>query len=111
MSCATRVILCGASAAGSFVVDAGHPAGDIAQKLVADGAQGIAELLQGLVLFENMEPGQEAALLGLVQAGILGGEGGLDKAYTFIKTVYEADGTTIDLTKSIFIDWGWIVCG
>lgn len=36
----------------------------------------------------------------------MGGENGLEKAYTFLKTVYEADGTTIDLTKSIYIDWG-----
>lgn len=35
----------------------------------------------------------------------LGGENGLEKAYTFLKTVYDANGE-IDLTKSIFIDWG-----
>ena len=35
----------------------------------------------------------------------MGGENGLEKAYTFLKTVYATDGT-IDLTKSIYIDWG-----
>ncbi|MBE5746119.1 MAG: large conductance mechanosensitive channel protein MscL [Clostridiales bacterium] len=36
----------------------------------------------------------------------LGGENGLESAYTFLKKVY-IDGTTeVDLTKSIFIDWG-----
>lgn len=34
-----------------------------------------------------------------------GGENGLEKAFTFLKKVYNADGT-IDLTKSIYIDWG-----
>lgn len=34
-----------------------------------------------------------------------GGENGLEKAYTVLKPVYEADGT-LDLTKSIYIDWG-----
>ena len=42
----------------------------------------------------------------------LGGGNGLEKAYTFLKTVYEIDPNTgnatsvIDLTKSIYIDWG-----
>ncbi len=34
-----------------------------------------------------------------------GGENGLESAYTFLKTVYAEDGS-VDLTKSIFIDWG-----
>ena len=34
-----------------------------------------------------------------------GGENGLESAYTFLKIAYAEDGT-IDLTKSIFIDWG-----
>jgi len=34
-----------------------------------------------------------------------GGENGLEKAYTYLKVVYDADGG-IDLTKSIYIDWG-----
>lgn len=34
-----------------------------------------------------------------------GGENGLEKAYTVLKPVYGADGT-LDLTKSIYIDWG-----
>lgn len=34
-----------------------------------------------------------------------GGENGLEKAYTFLKYAYNADGT-VDLTKSIYIDWG-----
>ncbi len=34
-----------------------------------------------------------------------GGANGLETAYTFLKTVYNADGS-IDLTKSIYIDWG-----
>ena len=34
----------------------------------------------------------------------LGGSG-LESAFTFLKTAYNADGT-IDLTKSIYIDWG-----
>lgn len=35
---------------------------------------------------------------------LIGGGEGLDSAYTFLKVVY--DGDTIDLTKSIYIDWG-----
>ncbi len=34
-----------------------------------------------------------------------GGADGLETAYTFLKKVYASDGT-IDLTKSIYIDWG-----
>lgn len=34
-----------------------------------------------------------------------GGADGLETAYTFLKKVYATDGT-IDLTKSIYIDWG-----
>ncbi len=39
----------------------------------------------------------------------LGGTNGLESAYTFLKRVYtiDADGNSvIDLTKSIYIDWG-----
>lgn len=36
----------------------------------------------------------------------IGGTNGLEKAYTFLRKVYEADGVTVDLTKSIYIDWG-----
>ena len=35
----------------------------------------------------------------------LGGENGLEKAYTYLKIVKDANGE-IDLTKSIYIDWG-----
>ena len=35
----------------------------------------------------------------------LGGENGLESAYTFLKKAYLEDGT-IDLAKSIYIDWG-----
>lgn len=35
----------------------------------------------------------------------IGGENGLEKAYTFLKKVYDANGE-LDLTKSIYIDWG-----
>ena len=35
----------------------------------------------------------------------LGGDNGLESAYTFLKKVYAEDGS-VDLTKSIFIDWG-----
>lgn len=34
-----------------------------------------------------------------------GGENGLEKAYTYLKYVTNADGT-VDLEKSIYIDWG-----
>lgn len=35
----------------------------------------------------------------------IGGENGLEKAYTFLKVVRDTNGE-IDLTKSIYIDWG-----
>lgn len=35
----------------------------------------------------------------------LGGTNGLETAYTILKPVYDADGV-LDLTKSIYIDWG-----
>lgn len=35
----------------------------------------------------------------------IGGENGLEKAYTFLKKVYDTNGQ-LDLTKSIYIDWG-----
>lgn len=35
----------------------------------------------------------------------VGGENGLEKAYTFLKVVKDSEGQ-IDLTKSIYIDWG-----
>lgn len=35
----------------------------------------------------------------------LGGDKGLESAYTFLKTAYAEDGS-VDLTKSIYIDWG-----
>ena len=35
----------------------------------------------------------------------LGGDNGLESAYTYLKKAYTEEGT-IDLTKSIFIDWG-----
>lgn len=44
-------------------------------------------------------------LMPLINALLASGGKGLDSAYTFLKTVYAADGT-IDLTKSIYIDWG-----
>lgn len=36
----------------------------------------------------------------------LGGTNGLESAYTFLRKAYQADGETIDLAKSIYIDWG-----
>ena len=36
----------------------------------------------------------------------LGGTNGLESAYTFLKKVYAEDGVTVDLSKSIYIDWG-----
>ena len=38
----------------------------------------------------------------------LGGDKGLESAYTFLKVAYDEDGA-IDLTKSIYIDWGAFV--
>lgn len=40
---------------------------------------------------------------------LTGGDKGLESAYTFLKTVYAEDGVTVDLTKSIYIDWGAFV--
>ncbi len=45
-------------------------------------------------------------LMPLINALLSLGGDGLTSAYTFLKVVYEPDGTTIDLTKSIYIDWG-----
>ncbi len=36
----------------------------------------------------------------------LGGTNGLESAYTFLRKAYQVDGVTIDLAKSIYIDWG-----
>ncbi len=44
-------------------------------------------------------------IMPLINALLSKGKNGLDSAYTFLKTVYASDGT-IDLTKSIYIDWG-----
>lgn len=44
-------------------------------------------------------------LMPLINALLAMGGNGLESAYTFLKTVYAADGT-IDLAKSIYIDWG-----
>ncbi len=44
-------------------------------------------------------------LMPLINALLASGGQGLDSAYTFLKTVYAADGS-IDLTNSIYIDWG-----
>lgn len=35
----------------------------------------------------------------------IGGENGLEKAYTFLKKVYDVNGE-LNLTKSIYVDWG-----
>ena len=37
---------------------------------------------------------------------LLAGQGGLESAYTILRPVYEEDGITLDLAKSIYIDWG-----
>ena len=37
------------------------------------------------------------------------GGAGLDSAYTFLKVAYLEDGVTIDLTNSIYIDWGTFI--
>lgn len=37
---------------------------------------------------------------------MLSGSGGLESAYTILKPAYEADGVTINLANSIYIDWG-----
>ncbi len=44
-------------------------------------------------------------LMPLINALLATGGNGLDSAYTFLKTTYNSDGT-IDLAKSIYIDWG-----
>lgn len=44
-------------------------------------------------------------LMPLINALLAAGGNGLDSAYTFLKTTYASDGT-IDLAKSIYIDWG-----
>ncbi len=44
-------------------------------------------------------------IMPLINALLAAGGNGLDSAYTFLKTTYAADGT-IDLAKSIYIDWG-----
>ena len=44
-------------------------------------------------------------IMPLVNLALSGSEGGLESAFTFLKVVYDADGA-IDLTKSIYIDWG-----
>ena len=40
---------------------------------------------------------------------MLSGSGGLESAYTILKPAYEADGVTINLANSIYIDWGAIL--
>lgn len=37
------------------------------------------------------------------------GGAGLDSAYTFLKVAYLEDGVTIDLSNSIYIDWGTFI--
>lgn len=37
---------------------------------------------------------------------VIGAGDGLSSCYTYLKKVYEADGVTIDLKNSIYIDWG-----
>lgn len=44
-------------------------------------------------------------LMPLINALLAQGGNGLESAYTFLKRAYTADGA-IDLTKSIYIDWG-----
>lgn len=41
----------------------------------------------------------------LLSIGNSDGKSGLEKAYTFLKVAYDAEGK-IDLSKSIYIDWG-----
>ncbi len=38
----------------------------------------------------------------------LGGENGLESAYTFLRKVYDTEGA-VDLTNSIYIDWGTFI--
>ena len=44
-------------------------------------------------------------LMPLINALLAMGGNGLESAYTFLKIVYASDGT-VDMAKSIFIDWG-----
>ena len=44
-------------------------------------------------------------LMPLINALLAMGGNGLEAAYTFLRVVYASDGT-IDMTKSIYIDWG-----
>lgn len=44
-------------------------------------------------------------LMPLINALLAMGGNGLESAYTFLKVTYASDGT-IDMAKSIFIDWG-----
>ena len=44
-------------------------------------------------------------LMPIINALLAQGKNGLDSAYTFLVTSYAEDGT-IDLAKSIYIDWG-----
>ena len=37
---------------------------------------------------------------------VIGAGDSLSSCYTYLKKVYEADGVTVDLTNSIYIDWG-----
>ena len=37
---------------------------------------------------------------------VIGAGDGLSSCYTYLKKAYLADGVTIDLTNSIYIDWG-----
>ena len=45
-------------------------------------------------------------LMPLINALLAGKGNGLEGAYTFLKRAYESDGVTLDLAKSIYIDWG-----
>ena len=37
---------------------------------------------------------------------VIGAGDSLSSCYTYLKKVYEADGVTVDLANSIYIDWG-----
>ncbi len=45
-------------------------------------------------------------LMPLINALLAKCGGGWESAYTFLIRAYEADGVTLDLAKSIYIDWG-----
>ena len=45
-------------------------------------------------------------LMPLINALLAKCGGGWESAYTFLVRAYEADGITLDLAKSIYIDWG-----